>query len=227
MVSSCFPDSSVGKESSRKAGDPGLIPGSGRFTGEWLGYPLQYSGLENSMDCIVHGVTKNQTPDTTEPTFTSLSAVKLLVWVSSFSLLSLSILSHINPTDHREVTRRCFLWGDLRAMIWSWTCYHLTGLWTCSELKKPYLQLWKSHICIQSSRCQIRALSTLLLPPPSLLKPHKAGEWTRECDCKEFPHFQPFLPIKIAKGGIKIAFTSLAPVRYPMNILNWRNPFWT
>ena len=48
-----FPDSSVGKESTCNAGDPGSIPGSGRSAGEE--YPLQYSGLENSMDCIVHG----------------------------------------------------------------------------------------------------------------------------------------------------------------------------
>ena len=40
---------------------PGSIPGSGRSAGEGKGYPLQYSGLENSMDCIVHGVTKSQT----------------------------------------------------------------------------------------------------------------------------------------------------------------------
>ena len=38
-----FPDSSVGKESACNAGDPGLIPGSGRSTGEGIGYPLQYS----------------------------------------------------------------------------------------------------------------------------------------------------------------------------------------
>ena len=38
-----FPDSSVGKESARNAGDPGSIPGSGRSTGEGKGYPLQYS----------------------------------------------------------------------------------------------------------------------------------------------------------------------------------------
>ena len=38
-----FPDSSVGKESAYNAGDPGLIPGSGRPTGEGVGYPLQYS----------------------------------------------------------------------------------------------------------------------------------------------------------------------------------------
>ena len=96
-----FPHSSVGKESACNAGDPGLIPGSGRLTGEGIGYPLQcswaslvaqlvknppamretwvqslgwekapgegkgyvlqYSGLENSMNCIGHGVTKTQT----------------------------------------------------------------------------------------------------------------------------------------------------------------------
>ena len=38
-----FPDSSVGKESASNAGDPGSIPGLGRFTGEGIGYPLQYS----------------------------------------------------------------------------------------------------------------------------------------------------------------------------------------
>ena len=56
-----FPDSSVGKESACNAGDPSLIPGSGRSHGEGKGYPLQYSGLENSMDCIVLGVAKSQT----------------------------------------------------------------------------------------------------------------------------------------------------------------------
>ena len=39
----------------------GLIPGLGRSPGEGKGYPLQYPGLENSMDCIVHWVTKSQT----------------------------------------------------------------------------------------------------------------------------------------------------------------------
>ena len=42
-------------------GDLGLIPGLGRSPGEGKGYPLQYSGLENSMDYIVNGVTKSQT----------------------------------------------------------------------------------------------------------------------------------------------------------------------
>ena len=41
--------------------DLGSIPGLGRSSGEGKGYPLQYSGLENSMDCITHGVTKSRT----------------------------------------------------------------------------------------------------------------------------------------------------------------------
>ena len=56
-----FPDSSVGKESACNAGHPGSIPGLGRSPGEGIGYPLQYSGLENSMNCIVHGVAKSWT----------------------------------------------------------------------------------------------------------------------------------------------------------------------
>ena len=44
--------SSVGKESTFNAGGPGLIPGPGRSAGEGKDYPLQYTGLENSMDCI-------------------------------------------------------------------------------------------------------------------------------------------------------------------------------
>ena len=56
-----FPCGSAGKESACNAGDLGLIPRLGRSPGEGKGYPLQYSGLEKSMDCIVHGITKSQT----------------------------------------------------------------------------------------------------------------------------------------------------------------------
>ena len=51
-----FPGSSAGKESACNAEDLGLIPGLGRSLEEEKGYPLQYSGLENSMDCIIHGL---------------------------------------------------------------------------------------------------------------------------------------------------------------------------
>ena len=61
-----FPGGSDGTESACNAGDPGSIPGSGRFPGEGNGYPLQSSCLENSMfrgawRAIVLGVTKSRT----------------------------------------------------------------------------------------------------------------------------------------------------------------------
>ena len=48
-----FPGGSAGKEFTCNVGDLGLIPGLGRSPGEGNNYPLHYSGLENSMDCMV------------------------------------------------------------------------------------------------------------------------------------------------------------------------------
>ena len=56
-----FPDSSAGKESACNVGDLGSIPRLGRSPGEGKGYPLQCSGLENSMDCIVYRVAESRT----------------------------------------------------------------------------------------------------------------------------------------------------------------------
>ena len=75
-----FPCGSAGKESACNAGDLGLIPGLGRSPVEGKGYPLQYSGLENSMDCIVHGVAESYT---TEWLSLSLQAFnKYIFWAS-------------------------------------------------------------------------------------------------------------------------------------------------
>ena len=60
-LSSALFGGSAGKESACNVGDVGLIPGWGRSAGEGKGYSLQYSGQENSMDYIVHGVAKSQT----------------------------------------------------------------------------------------------------------------------------------------------------------------------
>ena len=56
-----FPGSSVGKESAHNAGDPSWIPGLERSPGEGKGYPLKYSGLENSINYTVNVVEKSQT----------------------------------------------------------------------------------------------------------------------------------------------------------------------
>ena len=93
-----FPCGSAGKESACSVGDLGLIPGLGRSPGEGTGYPLQYSGLENSMDCIVHGVGRKES-DTTERLFTSLHFPSLL------SELSLPMF----PQDPAQVTLGGFI----------------------------------------------------------------------------------------------------------------------
>ena len=51
-----FPCGSAGKESACNVGEQGSISGLGRSSGEGKGYPHQYSGLENYVDCIAHGV---------------------------------------------------------------------------------------------------------------------------------------------------------------------------
>ena len=61
LIIATFPCGSAGKESACNMGDLGSIPGLGRSRAEEKGYQLQYSDLENSMDCIVYGVTKSQT----------------------------------------------------------------------------------------------------------------------------------------------------------------------
>ena len=57
-----FPCGSAGRESACNAGDLSSVLGLERSPGEGKGYPFQYSGLENFMDCIVHGVAKSWTP---------------------------------------------------------------------------------------------------------------------------------------------------------------------
>ena len=68
-----FPDSSVGKESACNAGDLGLIPGLERSPGEGHSYPLQYSGLENSMDYSPCGRKESDMTEQVSPSL-SLSA---------------------------------------------------------------------------------------------------------------------------------------------------------
>ena len=79
--SSGSPGGSAGKESACNEGDLGSIPGSGRSPGEGNSYPLWYFGLENSMDCIVHGVPKSRTR-LSDFHFTSLYLKQYLVSAS-------------------------------------------------------------------------------------------------------------------------------------------------
>ena len=98
-----FPCDSAIKESTCNAGDLGLIPELGRSPGEGKGYPLQYSGLENSMDCIVHGVTKSWTRLNAFHFTSQLNwqhgsyRLSLDLWVSCLLLLTFSSPSLMIP----------------------------------------------------------------------------------------------------------------------------------
>ena len=83
-----FPCGSAGKEPTCNAGDLGSTRGLGRSPGEVKGYLLHYSGLENSMDCIVHGVTKS---------WTQLSNFHLLTCLSAYLMLLIFLLEILIP----------------------------------------------------------------------------------------------------------------------------------
>ena len=71
-----FPCGSAGKESICNTGDLGSIPGLGRSPGEGKGYPLQYSGLENSMNYTIHGILQARILEWEPPEYWSLSLLQ-------------------------------------------------------------------------------------------------------------------------------------------------------
>ena len=88
-----FPCGPAGKESTCNEGDLGLIPGLGRSPGDGKGYPRQCSGLENSMDCIGHGVTKSW-KQLGNIHFSSLHSIKMMVLDTSGQRELVSLSCH-------------------------------------------------------------------------------------------------------------------------------------
>ena len=116
-----FPGGSAGKESSGNAGDLGSIRGLGRSPGEGNGYPLQYPGLENSMECIVHGVTMS---------WTRLSHFHPLFPTPFIEKTISSPLC--NPDALSEIS-----WLCVHGLI-SWALFCSTGLCVCIILLVSY-----------------------------------------------------------------------------------------
>ena len=97
-----FLGGSAGKESTCKVGDLGSIPGLGRPPGEGNGYPLQYFGLENSVDSTVHEITKSQTRSS-DFHFTSLTVLAIIYFVFNqnsvyFEYFLKEFFKHIFPS---------------------------------------------------------------------------------------------------------------------------------
>ena len=84
----CLPGGPASNESTCNVGDLALIPGLGRPPGEGNGYPLQYPGLENSMDCIGHGVAKSWIRQRLSFHFTNklIYKIETNLWISKTSL---------------------------------------------------------------------------------------------------------------------------------------------
>ena len=132
MLSSCsgLPWYSAGKEFTCSVTDLGSIPGSGRSPGEGNGYPLQYSGLENSMDCIVHGVAKSQT------------------WLNDFFF-------HLHPVVPGQFVREtvliplnCFCsFARNQLVVCMWVCFNLPCWFICMYLHQNHAVLITMVIC--------------------------------------------------------------------------------
>ena len=125
-----FPDNSAGKESACNAGDLGLIPGLGRSPGEGKGYPLQYSGLESSKKCIVHGVAESRTRLSD---FHFHNSVKLLFKMPPFGFLAFPYYLFTSC-----FTDSCLTCITFFPCTWSLlACVHAKLLQLCLTLSSP------------------------------------------------------------------------------------------
>ena len=88
-----FPGGSAGQESACNAGDLGPIPRLGRSAGEGNGYPLQYSDLENSIDCIAHGIAESVIAERLSLSLSMLCRTLRLLHLLSRLFLATSLLS--------------------------------------------------------------------------------------------------------------------------------------
>ena len=123
----CFPDSSVGKESTCNAGDPGLIPGSGRSPGEGTGYPLQ-----DSWASLVAQLVKN--PPAMQETW---------VWP----------VGQEDPLEKGKATHSWILAWRIPWTLQTWVCKESTrlsdfhfSLWCCRSLNCWYIPIY-FHFC--------------------------------------------------------------------------------
>ena len=112
-----FSCGSAGKDSACSARDLHSIPGLGRSPGEGIGYPLQYSGLENSMDWTVHVVAKS---------WTRLNDFQVRLLYSAMPVTPLVFIEH--PLYARCCVRH---WGEQDRhgpSTWSWLCSRASHL---------------------------------------------------------------------------------------------------
>ena len=146
---------SAGKESACNVADLSSILGFGRSLGEGNGYPLQYSGLENSMDYTVHGVTKNRTQLSDFHFHFSLLTCEMstIVWYFEH-FLALSFFGIEMKTDLLQFCGHCWVFQ---------ICWHIE----CSTFTASSFRIWNSSAGIPSPPV---ALLIMMLPKAHWLR---------------------------------------------------------
>ena len=148
-----FPGGSAGKESACNAGDLDLTPGLERSPGEGKGYSLQYSGLENSMDCIVRGVAKSRTR-LSDFHFHFTTIILICSYNNKWCEESLGCSLEKRQWREKELTQSLMGTdpGNL-CHTWTWASRHTSGIWpsnyfsVCAKLFSSFtgkLQLLQS-----------------------------------------------------------------------------------
>ena len=140
-----FPGSSVGEETACNAGDSGSIPGWRRSAGEGIGYTLLYSGLENSMDSIVHGVARSWTGLSDSHFFSSsLTSGKHRFDLHHYSLFLLWLSYKCNPRARKLwdgiLSVQCF-WDSFKLfclLLFSFYCWKLFHFMDVSQFASPF-----------------------------------------------------------------------------------------
>ena len=161
-----FPCGSAVRESVWNTGDLGSIPGLGRSPGEEKGYPLQYSGLENSMDCTVHGVAKS---------WTRLSDFRRMQWHPTPVLLP-------GNSHRRRSLVGCSPWGLKESDTTERLHFHFSlscigegngNPLQCSCLENPRDggALWAAIYGVAQSRTRLKWLSNLSLFQVAQIRP--------------------------------------------------------
>ena len=116
-----FPDSWVGIESACNTGDPGSIPGSGRSSGEGKGYPLQYSDLENSIDCMGSQRVRHDWATFTIATTDNYYILYIYIYIYIYIYTCIYIISHFLYPFICQQTFRLFLclsWWIMLKCAW-------------------------------------------------------------------------------------------------------------
>ena len=142
------------KNQPANAGDLGSIPGSGRSPGEWNGYPLQCSCLENSMDrgawqAIVHGVTKSQTWLNNQHTHINqykLPYSERITWLHPFSEESMCFKEQRSTHAGKSMSEIAALERDLIPLSRTMRSFPALSL-SCPLLFEGFLGLISTSLC--------------------------------------------------------------------------------